>query len=133
MAKSEGGTVSVDYILIGKRIRERRRSRNISQERLAELIDKSTVFVSNLENGKRGASLDSIVNICIALDLSLDELIFGTQKEYNDEHADAVLSMFQRCTENEKRFLTELLLYTDAILQKNEIFKPETKNYKKYG
>lgn len=75
----------VDYIVIGKRIRERRRSRNLSQEQLADLIDKSTVFVSNLENGKKGASLESIVNICLVLDLSLDELITGAPKTYEDE------------------------------------------------
>ena len=123
----------VDFVLIGERIRERRRSLNINQERLAEMIEKSTVFVSNLENGKKGASLESIVNICLILDLSLDELVFGTQKAYEDEHAGAVLSMFQRCTEREKRFLTELVLYAGAVLHKHEILIPETKKYKKYG
>ena len=123
----------VDYIVIGKRIRERRRSRNLSQEQLADLIDKSTVFVSNLENGKTGASLESIVNICLVLDLSLDELITGVPRTYEDEYVDAVISVFQRCTDREKHFLSELVIYADAILKKHKVFQPESIYTKKFG
>ncbi len=123
----------VDYIVIGKRIRERRRSRNLSQEQLADLIDKSTVFVSNLENGKTGASLESIVNICLVLDLSLDELITGVPRTYEDEYVDAVISVFQRCTDREKHFLSELVIYADAILKKHKVFQPESIFTKKFG
>ena len=122
----------VDYIVIGKRIRERRRSRNLSQEQLADLIDKSTVFVSNLENGKKGASLESIVNICLVLDLSLDELITGAPKTYEDEYVDAVISVFQRCTDREKHFLSELVIYADAVLKKHKVFQPESIFTKKF-
>lgn len=123
----------VDYIVIGKRIRERRRSRNLSQEQLADLIDKSTVFVSNLENGKKGASLESIINICLVLDLSLDELITGAPKTYEDEYVDAVISVFQRCTDREKHFLSELVIYADAVLKKHKVFQPESIFTKKFG
>ena len=116
----------VDYITIGKRIRDRRRSRHISQEQLAELIDKSTVFVSNLENGKKGASLESIVSICIVLDLSIDELIIGTQKIYDDKYVDIVISVFQHCTDREKHFLTELVVYADEALKKYILLRQES-------
>ena len=116
----------VDYITIGKRIRDRRRSRHISQEQLAELIDRSTVFVSNLENGKKGASLESIVSICIVLDLSIDELIIGTQKIYDDKYVDIVISVFQHCTDREKHFLTELVVYADEALKKYILLRQES-------
>ena len=116
----------VDYTTIGKRIRDRRRSRHISQEQLAELIDRSTVFVSNLENGKKGASLESIVSICIVLDLSIDELIMGTQKIYDDKYVDIVISVFQHCTDREKHFLTELVVYADEALKKYILLRQES-------
>ncbi len=116
----------IDYTTIGKRIRDRRRSRHISQEQLAELIDKSTVFVSNLENGKKGASLESIVSICIILDLSIDELIMGTQKIYDDKYVDIIISVFQHCTEREKHFLTELVVYADEALKKYILLRQES-------
>lgn len=116
----------VDYNLIGKRIRDRRRSKHISQEQLAEMIDKSTVFVSNLENGKKGASLESIVSICIALGLSMDELIIGTQKIYDDKYVDVVISIFQHCTDREKHFLTELVVYADETLKKYILLQQES-------
>ena len=121
----------IDYTTIGKRIRDRRRSRHISQEQLAELIDKSTVFVSNLENGKKGASLESIVSICIVLDLSIDELIMGTQKIYDDKYVDIVISVFQHCTDREKHFLTELVVYADEALKKYILLRQESLFMKK--
>jgi len=52
--------LNVDFEIIGKRIKERRKQLHLSQEKLAEMVDKSTVYISNLENGKRGASVESI-------------------------------------------------------------------------
>ena len=116
----------IDYTIIGKRIRDRRRSRHISQEKLAEMIDKSTVFISNLENGKKGASLESIVSICNVLDLSIDELIIGTQNIYDDKYVDIIISVFQHCTDMEKLFLTELVIYADDALKKYILLRQES-------
>ena len=55
--------MNVDFEIIGKRIKERRKQLHLSQEKLAEMVDKSTVYISNLENGKRGASVESIIMI----------------------------------------------------------------------
>ena len=52
---------------IGKKIKKIRKSKGLSQERLAERAELSTFFISNLENGKRGIRLGSLIKISNAL------------------------------------------------------------------
>jgi len=67
--------MSMNYITIGKRIREIRKKRKISQFALSEIIDKTPTLVSYIESGIRGMSLETIVAIANALDVSVDILL----------------------------------------------------------
>lgn len=65
-------------IAIGKRIKEIRVKRNISQEEFAEKIGVcSGTHVSNIERGASGISVPRLVAICKALDINADYLLFG--------------------------------------------------------
>lgn len=65
----------MDYIQLGKNIKYVRKSLNITQERLSEIVDISTVFISQIENGARKPSLETVYKLSIALNISIDELI----------------------------------------------------------
>jgi len=67
--------MSLNYITIGKRIREIRKKRKISQSALSEIIDKTPTLVSYIESGIRGMSLETIVAIANALEVSVDVLL----------------------------------------------------------
>lgn len=110
--------MNVDFEIIGKRIKERRKQLHLSQEKLAEMVDKSTVYISNLENGKRGASVESIIMICGTLGLGLDELLVGTIPEGTDEYLDMIASVFQQCTETEKRLISEVVIILFEVMGK---------------
>ena len=110
--------MNVDFGIIGKRIKERRKQLHLSQEKLAEMVDKSTVYISNLENGKRGASVESIIMICGTLGLGLDELLVGTVPEGTDEYLDMIASVFQQCTETEKRLISEVVIILFEVMGK---------------
>ena len=51
--------MKLDYSLIGSRVNDLRKSRGISQERLAELADLSTTFISHIERNDKKPSLGS--------------------------------------------------------------------------
>ena len=53
--------------ILGKNIRTLRRARNISQEKLAEMADLSTVYLGRIENGRQEPSLNTIGRIANAL------------------------------------------------------------------
>ena len=75
--------------LLGKRIRELRKRRNINQERLAELIGVEPATISNIENGKNYPSMINLENIMNALGVTfLDVFVF--------EHADTPQNLIER-------------------------------------
>lgn len=65
----------IDYLSIGKRIRANRHSSGITQEMLAEKISVSPPYISRIETGSASPSLQTLVDICNALDVTLDDLM----------------------------------------------------------
>ena len=68
----------LDYIKIGKRVKESRRLKNMTQAELAELTDMSDTYISRIETGVKKASLTSLAKIARVFNSSLDFLVFGT-------------------------------------------------------
>lgn len=71
---------NLNYIQIGQRIKVKRKELKLTQEKLSEIIDVSSSYVSEIERGCGVCSLPTIVKIASTLDLSLDYLIFGMNK-----------------------------------------------------
>lgn len=71
--------LAVDYLSIGDRIRERRKFLKLSQENLSNEIGVSASFISDIENGRRKMSLETMIKISIALDTSLDYLVLDNR------------------------------------------------------
>ena len=67
----------MDYYCLGKNIKTARKAKFLTQETLAEKIDVSPVFISQLETGARMPSLETLCKIADVLKISLDKLVFG--------------------------------------------------------
>ena len=52
-------------------IRENRREKGLSQERLAKLVQVSQPFIAEIESGRKKPSVDVLMRICAVLDISL--------------------------------------------------------------
>ena len=61
--------------LFGRRLRELRQSRNLTQEALAEAADLSGNYISDLELGLKVPSLTIIVRLSQALDVAASDLL----------------------------------------------------------
>ncbi len=68
--------------MIGKRIAELRKARGWTQERLAEKMGLSNNYISNIENNCSIPSLESLMKICIALDVTPNGDIQGRKSIY---------------------------------------------------
>ena len=66
-------------VAIGCRIQFSREQAGMTQEQLAEKINRSTQFVSTIERGIAGASLEPIVSLCDALCVSSEWLLRGQE------------------------------------------------------
>lgn len=70
--------MEIDYKIIGQRIREERRKKGWSQEKLSEEIDVTTVYISRVERGHGQVNLKRLAQISKALGTTMEYLIGGT-------------------------------------------------------
>ena len=61
--------------LIGKRVREARKAKGLTQEDLAALIDKTVETVSNIERGVKLPGLATLEDLRKVLDVKLSDLV----------------------------------------------------------
>lgn len=65
----------MNYTVMGKNIARIRNKNLLTQEQLAEKIDVSTVFISQIETAVRKPSLETIYKISIVLNTTIDALV----------------------------------------------------------
>lgn len=68
-------------IHIGERIRQARDKSGYTQEKLAEKIDVTVQYVSDLERGIVGTSIPTLIKICNVLSVSSDYLLMGLDED----------------------------------------------------
>lgn len=104
---------------LGTRIRDIRQKRGFTQEKLAEELDCSSNFISYIERGKKGMSIDMLVNLANVLNVSADELfrdfLVNTIAVSNHQFA----AITADCTTYEMRVLLDLLTATKRTLREN--------------
>lgn len=70
-------TIENTILLIGKRLRRQREKRNMTREEFAEKANISPQFLAEIENGKKGMSVNTLYKICNNFNISADYLLFG--------------------------------------------------------
>lgn len=76
----------INLSLLGKRIQTFRKVNGLSQFQLAELSQVSTVYISNIENGKTLPSLKSLSKIADALNVTFNDLLNETSYDTPDKY-----------------------------------------------
>lgn len=61
---------------IGRRLYQARKGKNLTQEQLAEMLGMSVSAISRIETGRNVTSLETLIKICDALQIGLDELLY---------------------------------------------------------
>lgn len=111
--------MAINYKIIGKRIKEVRKQKGLSQEKLAEMAEISTQYMSQIETAARNVSFRSLLNIAKALEVSMDELLYGNQPITSGEYLKEMNEVLENCNTYEKRVLYELIVQSKKILQDN--------------
>jgi len=99
---------------LGARIQEIRKSKNLTQEVLAEKIDMDKPNLSNIECGKSGLSLDKIFELNKTLGLDPTYLITGRK------NPSTVLYDFTKDCPQDKIFDLEQMIRYASNLYRNE-------------
>ena len=94
--------MSVNYEEIGQRVAKRRKSLNFTQKELAEKAKLSKTHIQNIERGSSKCSVESLMQLSVALQVSPDYLLSGTHKVIDESKLDMLKANILRC--NAKHF-----------------------------
>ena len=108
------------YIELGQRIRDVRKSKGLSQEQLAELINISTTHMSHIETGNTKLSLPVLVDIAAALNGSIDSLIHGDQSISPSTILSSISDILSNCSSNQSLIILDTI---SALQQSMAIHK----------
>jgi|SRR5574344_268938 transcriptional regulator with XRE-family HTH domain len=89
--------MSLDYILIGNRIRDARLAKNLTQEKLAEKLDVSIAYLSRLERGDTLINLKRLHQICSILDTSEGFILNDTYEDSKNYLNKEFSDLFKSC------------------------------------
>lgn len=99
----------MDYIFLGKRIREERLKLNLTQERLAEDISISTAYLGQIERGERSVTLDKLIPLANRLGVTIDFLLSDYISSNDDNSTDTLRQLLQNKTTAEKEMAINVL------------------------
>lgn len=91
--------------LIGLRIKELRRSKGLSQERLAEKIGISSKYLSSIERGRENPTLDTFLKLASALNIELPE-VFNVSHVKPSKDLRVFISRLTKSSDEERLRLT---------------------------
>ena len=96
--------------LLGARIKELRKLRALSQERLAEMIDIDPKHISRIEVGRSFPSMDTLTAIAKSLQVEMKDFFeFAHQKKSSQELTKAICSLLKEAEEERLRLILKVV------------------------
>lgn len=88
--------MNLDYLGLGRRIRYFRKALKLTQEDLAGMAKISLSFLGHIERGSRKASIETLLSIAVALNVSMDVLLMDSrQVDITDTVSESILLKLQ--------------------------------------
>lgn len=107
--------MNVDYKLIGERIQRVRKSRGMTQEIMAEKLDVSIGYVSQVERGITKISLDLLAAISSILDCDVASLISGSAVNSEIYLNSEIIEEISRLNNRQKKYILSIIKLTKEM------------------
>ena len=104
----------LDYKAIAKRIQFTREEKKIPIKDIAKKLETREKFFENLEKGNVTINLETLVKISEILDVSIDYLVIGAEKNKKLERDFA--NILAKCTKEQENFIYEI---AELVVQMN--------------
>ena len=115
--------MDIDTVSLGKRLRSIRQKKNMTIEELAMKADLSFALVAKIERGEKKGSIESLVAISNALEVSIEDLLedslLFTHGESPSLSVDSLVYLSLDSIEKETKVLIENVETLKALLKKN--------------
>lgn len=112
--------MEINYIAIGKRIRQLRIEHGWSQAMLAEKSGVEPSNISHIERAATKLSLPTLVNISNALEVTLDEIVYESLIKNDHITCDIINQLLADCSTNEISAIIEIVKTTKNILRNDK-------------
>ena len=99
----------MDRIEVGRKIREARLQKGLTQQALAEIADIGEMYISEIERGVKMPSLNLFVRIITALDISADYVLRDALPTGKDFVYQEVADMLDGLTPKQRRSAIDIL------------------------
>ena len=113
--------MAVDSVEIGKRIKQYRLEKQLSQEELGARISVTRKHLSKIELGNRAPTLDLLILIANALEVSADDLLSKDLNKTSSVVGKEVHAILQDCNHDEREMLIRLLKYMKELFREFNI------------
>lgn len=104
---------TIDYQLIGKRVRAFRKNANLTQTQLADILNYTPGYISQIERGLTRPNLDTLSIICTALNCDVAALIRQTNKIADYMMPDFQVLLEKLTPQERKRWYAMLAAYIE--------------------
>lgn len=107
----------VDYKLIGKRIKEKRQTAKLTQEKLSELLSVTVGYISQVERGITKVNLSTLSEIAAILNTDISYLITGVMPDGELYLTKEISEKYNKLTDKQKAMLHEII---DTLIKYND-------------
>ena len=102
-------------------IKNARAKKGLSQEQLAEILDITSTHISYLETGTKSPSIEMLVKLANALDVSADDLLVGVLDHSSSTVGKEIHAILQDCNRDEEKMLIRILKFMKGLFQEFRI------------
>ena len=99
----------LNFKQIGEKIKKIRLSKNLTQEYIANMADVNTSHISNIENNRVKVSLSTLVQICNALNVTVDYILSEEYKEPSTAIEQEILDELKLCSDDTKEQVLKIV------------------------
>lgn len=111
----------IDYSSIGKKVKQARLKKKITQEQLAEAVGVGVTHISHLETGSGTVSLKVFIAIVNYLNCSVDELLYKEIKTARPIVNNWLTELVADCDQSEIKIIADTITTLKQSLRKNRI------------
>ena len=111
-----GKNMNIDYKLIGERIKRVRKSRGITQDALAERLNVSIGYVSQVERGITKISLDLLGAISGILEYDIAALVTESAIKSSEYMESEILAEIRKLDSKKKKYILEVIKLTNETI-----------------
>lgn len=100
--------MSLDYKVIGERLKNARLEKGMTQDQLAEKLNVSVAFLSRIESGKTRINLIRLNEICTLTGVSEAFILTGTSENSPNYLANEFNSLLKSCPPEKRKQIYEI-------------------------